>query len=105
MPIWFRRDDARGVLVICIHAMPGARRTEVAGLHGEALKVRVAARAVDGKANDALLAFIAERLGVARRDVRLASGEKSREKRLEVIGARADPETALLPAAPGDRGT
>lgn len=101
MPDWYRRDNARGVLVISVHAMPGARRTEVAGLHGEALKVRVAAPAVESKANDALVAFVAERLGVPRRAVRLVSGEKSREKRLEVSGATADPEAALSPGAPG----
>jgi uncharacterized protein (TIGR00251 family) len=81
--------------------MPGARRTEVAGLHGDALKVRVAAPAVDGKANDALAAFIAKRLGVARKDVRLASGEKSREKRLEVSGAPDGAEARLSPGDPG----
>jgi uncharacterized protein (TIGR00251 family) len=42
---------------------PGAKRTEIAGLHGEALKIRLAAPPVEGKANAALRAFIAERLG------------------------------------------
>ena len=87
--------------MISVHTMPGARRTEIAGLHGEALKVRVAAPAVEGKANDALVAFVAERLGVPRRDVRLVSGERSREKRLEVSGAAAGAEAALQPPLAG----
>ena len=53
---------------------PGAARTEVAGLYGGRLKLRLAARAVDGKANAALVEFIAERLGAARRDVTIEAG-------------------------------
>jgi hypothetical protein len=72
-----------------------ARRTEVAGLHGEALKVRLAAPATEGRANEALVAFLARRFGVPRRDVTLVSGEKSRDKRVEVRGSAADPEECL----------
>ena len=90
---WFRRQ-ADGSLCICVHAQPGARRTEVAGLHGEALRIRVAAPALEDRANAALVDFIAERLGVAKRDVSLASGARSREKRFVVRGATVDP--ALL---------
>ena len=62
----------------------------MAGLHGGALKIRIAAPALEDRANDALLEFIAERLGVARRSVTLAAGAKSREKRVR-IAAPADP--------------
>ncbi len=72
---------------------PGAKRTEVAGLHGGALKVRLAAPPAEGRANEALVEFIAKAFGVARRDVALVGGEKSREKRLEVRGSAVDPET------------
>jgi uncharacterized protein (TIGR00251 family) len=80
--------------------MPGARRTEVAGLHGEALKIRVAAPAVESRANEALAAFLAERLGVPTRQVRIVAGERSREKRLEVTGAAPGAVAAL--AADGE---
>jgi hypothetical protein len=60
-------------------------------MHGEALKIRIAAPALEDRANEALLEFIAERLGVARRDVSLAAGAKSREKRVRVAASRADP--------------
>ncbi len=94
MPRWHRRA-ADGALVILIHAQPGAKRTEVAGLHGDSLKVRVAAPALEDRANDALCAFIAERLGVARREVVLAGGAKSREKRFVIHAAAADPSALL----------
>jgi uncharacterized protein (TIGR00251 family) len=65
---------------------PGAARSEFAGEHGSRLKVRLAARAVDGKANEALIAFLAEHYGVPRRSVRILSGLKSRQKRVEIDG-------------------
>jgi uncharacterized protein (TIGR00251 family) len=89
---WLRRD-AEGWL-IAVHAQPGAKRTEVAGLHGESLKIRLAAPPVEGKANEALLRFIAGELGLRRSEVTLARGETSREK---IVGVplRADPHTLL----------
>src|SRR5882672_3170758 len=84
--MWHRRLPD-GSLVLSIHAQPGARRTEVAGLHGDALKIRVAAPALEDRANDALIEFIAAKLGLAKRDVVLVSGAKSREKRLEIRAA------------------
>jgi uncharacterized protein (TIGR00251 family) len=86
----WHRSSARGFLVLSIHAQPGARRTEVAGPHGDSLKIRVAAPALEDRANDALVEFLAKKLGVARRDVALLSGAKSREKRFE-IRAACDP--------------
>lgn len=98
MTSWYRRDPSTGVVVLSLHVQPQARRTEIAGLHGDSLKVRLAAPALENRANEALVAFVAERFGVPRRDVTLVSGDKSREKRLAVRSA-ADPELALpLPA-------
>lgn len=70
-----------------MHVQPGAKRSAVAGLHGQRLKIRIAAPALDGRANDALVAFVAETLGVARRSVRVATGERSRDKLVAVAGA------------------
>jgi uncharacterized protein (TIGR00251 family) len=91
---WYRRA-ADGVLSIAVHAQPGAKRTEVAGLHGNALRIRIAAPALEDRANAALVELIAKRLGVAKRDVKIASGEKSREKRVEVRGCAVEPELLL----------
>ena len=101
MSTWYHRDPARGVIVLRVHVQPQARRTEVAGRHGESVKIRLAAPPLDNRANEELVAFVAARFGVARRDVTLLSGEKSREKRLEVRGSAVEPEVAL--AVPAGR--
>lgn len=77
-------------MVLSLHIQPGAKKTEVVGLHGEALKLRLAAPPVDGKANEALVAFLAETLGVAKARVSLVSGMTSRAKRLRVSDYEAE---------------
>ena len=74
---------------LTLHIQPGAKKTEVTGEHGDALKIRLAAPPVDGKANDALLRFLADRLGLARQQVILKSGQTSRRKIVEVSGISA----------------
>ena len=81
---WLVADEL-GV-TLRLHIQPGAKKTEVAGLHGEALKIRLAAPPVDGKANACLIAFLADRLAVARSAVSLLSGDTSRAKRGHVSG-------------------
>ncbi len=88
--------DGDGV-TLRLHVQPGARKTEVAGEHGDALKIRLAAPPVDGKANTALLEFVAERLGVAKSAVTLKSGQTSRRKVVEVSGADMESARLLLP--------
>ena len=82
------REDGDGV-VLALHVQPGAKKTEVAGLHGEALKVRLAAPPVDGKANAALIEFVAGKVGVGRTAVALVTGQGSRAKRLRIAGVDA----------------
>jgi len=84
---WLRSDGAD--VVLSLHIQPGARKTEIAGLHGEALKIRLAAPPVDGKANECLIGFLAERLGIARSKVELVGGATSRAKRVRVEGVDA----------------
>ena len=72
------------VLKISIHATPGAKRTEAAGLYGDALRVRLGAPPVDGKANEALIAWAAETFGVVRKQVDLPHGAAGRQKVLAI---------------------
>ena len=81
---WLTADD-KGV-TLRLHIQPGAKKTEVTGLHGEALKIRLAAPPVDGKANACLIAFLADQLGVAKAAVSLVSGDSSRAKRVRISG-------------------
>jgi hypothetical protein len=64
-------------------------------VHGDALKVRLAAPPVDGAANDALVTLLADELDVARRAVRIVSGESSRSKTVQIDGIDADPVERL----------
>ena len=64
--------------------VPRASRTEIAGEHGDALKIRLAAPPVDGAANDELIAFLAKRLGVPRGALTIAAGATSRRKSVRV---------------------
>jgi uncharacterized protein YggU (UPF0235/DUF167 family) len=79
-----------------IRVRPGAGRTAVGGEHGGALVVRVAARAVDGKATEAALAAVADAFGVRRPAVTLVTGATSRTKVVEVDGGTDDMLRALL---------
>lgn len=65
-----------------LSVVPGAKRTELVGLHDGALRLRLAAPPVEGKANDALIAWLASALGLARRDVVLLRGASARRKQL-----------------------
>lgn len=86
MSDWFRQAGD-GCITLTLHIQPGARKTEFAGLHGDALKIRLAAPPVDGKANEALIKFLAETLHLPKSAVTLKSGQSSRRKVLEVSGA------------------
>ena len=67
-------------LLLDIKAVPGSSRSQVAGLSGNRLRIRIAAPPEDGKANAELCAFLAKALGCAKKDIRVAAGEKSRLK-------------------------
>lgn len=85
---WFRLDGEN--LILSVYAQPGAKHTEIQGLHGDALKIRVAAPPLEGRANDEIRRFLARLLALPLRDVALVSGEKSRRKRLAIRGGNEE---------------
>ena len=87
---WRHEDGA--ALVLNLHVQPGASRTEAAGLHGGALKLRVASPPVDGKANATLLAWLADVFAVPLRAVTLVRGETSRQKTVRIESPRRRPD-------------
>ena len=90
---WYelRRDG----VAIQVHAQPGAKRTEIAGLHGDCIKVRLASPPVDGKANACLIEFLARCLGVKRNQVSITRGTSGRRKTVFVAVAGLPPAILL----------
>lgn len=95
LPSWFHFDVPGDTLTLDIHVQPGASRTEIAGSHGDRLKIRLAARPVDGEANRALVGFLADRLRVAQRDIEIVRGHTGRAKTVRIHGAPATSATLL----------
>jgi uncharacterized protein (TIGR00251 family) len=89
----FLRTEKNGDVLVDLHVVPNAATTQAAGLHGEAgrqaLRLRLHAPPVDGKANQALVKWLAGSLGVPQQAVTLVRGETSRRKRLRVSAAAA----------------
>jgi uncharacterized protein (TIGR00251 family) len=72
-------------------------RSEIVGLHGEALKIRIAAPAGEGRANETLVEFLADFLGLSRSQISIIRGEKTREKVLFLRGIKAEELAGKLP--------
>lgn len=98
MTQWYRRDGE--ILTLTLHVQPGAKRSEIAGLHGSALKIRLAAPPIEGRANAALLEFAAGLFEVPLRNVQLRQGAQSRHKVVAISGSKIEPES-LLPDLQG----
>ena len=92
---WLSRA-ADGSVILTLHIQPGAKKTEITGLHGEALKIRLAAPPVDGKANAELAALFAKTFGIPKRSVEILTGDTSRLKRIKLRGVTADRVTSSL---------
>src|SRR5262249_57968239 len=97
MAAWARR--VAGGWLLAVHVQPGAKNTAVAGPHGDALKIRIAAPPVDGRANAVLEEFIAAALGVPERCVSVVKGAATRRKTVQGAAPQADPEL-LRPGEP-----
>lgn len=83
----FLRTEKEGSVIVDIHVVPNAARTQVEGLHDGALRVRLHAPPVDGKANSALIEWLARELKVPRSSVELIRGQTARRKQLRVTAS------------------
>ncbi len=95
MSEWYRRNG--DIITLTLHVQPGAKRSEINGLHGDALKIRLAAPPVDGRANEALLKFISGLFDVPTRQVELKQGGQSRHKVVAITGSKTAPASLLIP--------
>ena len=91
------RIESTGAAVrFAVRVQPRASRTEIAGVHGDALKIRLAAPPVEGAANAELITFLARRLRVPRSSLRIVRGRRGRDKTVEAEGASEDDVRGLL---------
>ena len=81
---WCRYDAAARRLTLKLHVQPNAKRSGIAGIHGDALKVRIAAPAANNKANEELADFLSETLGVPKSAVAIRHGASGRRKVVEI---------------------
>lgn len=85
-------------VLLKVHLQPGAKSNAIVGRHGDALKIRIMAPAVDNKANAALVTYLGKLLGIAASHIHLRSGLHSRRKQVDITGA-TDQVVARLRAA------
>jgi uncharacterized protein len=94
----FAKNVADGC-TLAVRVRPGARKNNVTGIHADAVKIALTAPPVDGKANEALIAFLAETLHLPRARVSLVAGATSRAKTVRITGkSAAEVAAALFPA-------
>lgn len=89
-------DEGRGTITLTVRVQPRASKDEVTGAMAGALKIRLRAPAVENRANDALVEFLAGLLKTAKSAVRIQSGEHSRTKRVEIRGVSKQQVINLL---------
>jgi uncharacterized protein len=89
-------DEMRGTVSFDVRVQPRASRDEIAGVFEGAMKIRLTAPAVENRANEALIEFLAAVLKTSKSAVRIRSGEQSRTKRVEVFGVTRQQVENLL---------
>ncbi len=92
--MWYEREGDN--LKITIYVQPGAKSTEIVGIHDKTLKIRLNAPPIDGLANKALQKFLAKQFNISIKNVQLITGEKNRLKRFIILGSCVNPEILLL---------
>jgi uncharacterized protein (TIGR00251 family) len=94
---WITKAD--NAVVLTLRIVPRSSRNEICGEHGDALKIKLQAPPVEGKANKALIEFLAETLGIHRNNISILSGDTGRNKRVAITGISSQEITEkLLPA-------
>jgi uncharacterized protein (TIGR00251 family) len=89
--------ESSGSSIFRVHVIPRAARSQAAGIHGDALKLRLHAPPVDGKANEECIRLLADLLGVKKSQVTIIAGHAARIKTIAIEGIRAGALAALLP--------
>ena len=90
------KETADGV-ILQVHVVPRSAKSEVAGVHGDALKLRIAAPPVEGQANKECIRFLSDILGIRKKQVIIVGGSKSKNKTIAIEGIRKKDIEALIP--------
>lgn len=91
---WFRASDNK--ITLAIYVQPGAKQNRIVGLHGEALKICLAAPSIEGRANEALIKYLAALCDVPMRQVVISRGKKSRSKVVVITGSIIQSQDLLI---------
>lgn len=94
MEEWIKEKN--GCLFVRIHLQPRASKNEIAGIHGDSIKLRLTSPPVDGAANSHAIEFFAKKLGIQKSKITIVSGEKSRHKTLKVAGISLEEAVTAL---------
>ncbi len=92
---WYRFDPVQRRLTLTVHVQPNAKRTEAAGRHGDALKIRVAAPAADNKANAELIDFLHRWFNLPKSSIAIKHGARGRRKVVEIDNPDARAQASL----------
>ncbi len=91
---WIKFND--NSIDIRIYVQPRSSKNEIAGIHGDAIKIKITSPPVDGAANSLLIKFLSKKLGVSKSSISLVSGDKSRKKVVNIEGLTKDIAESLL---------
>jgi uncharacterized protein len=84
-------------VILQVHVVPRSAKSEIAGVQGDALKLRITAPPVEGQANAECVRFLSDILGIKKKQVRILSGHKSKKKTVAIEGIRKKDIEALIP--------
>jgi uncharacterized protein len=90
------KETPEGV-ILQIHVVPRSGKSEIAGVHGDALKLKIAAPPVEGQANAECIRFLSDILGIKKKQVRILSGHKSKKKTVAIEGVGRKDIEAVIP--------
>lgn len=85
---WIRsfNDGKQSGIELFLHCQPGAKKTEIQGIYAQRLKLRLAAPPIEGRANEALIAWLAKAMNITKSQISLVSGDTGRQKRVRISG-------------------
>jgi len=92
--MWYQVNDKE--LTIHVYVQPGAKKTEIQGFYANALKIRLNAPAIEGRANEALIKYLAQLFAVPTRQVVLQRGKQSKHKTLAIKDSKIDPQLIMI---------